>query len=109
MAIENPRIKYHLSNEAITLATFYEDRYNKTFLEWNKYIKGDESVDSAVVPEEILESWNRCHRFGVDPLCKPEHKILTGSELQTLLADNKEFISISKPFLLNLYRFVKGS
>ena len=109
MAIENPRIKYHLSNEAITLATFYVDRYNKTFLEWNKYIKGDERVDSTVVPEEILESWNRCRRFGVDPLCKPEHKILTGSELQTLLADNKEFISISKPFLLNLYRFVKGS
>ena len=109
MAIENPRIKYHLSNVAITLGTFYEDRYNKTFLEWNKYIKGDESVDPDVVPEEIIESWNRCRRLGVDPLCKPEHKILTGSDLQKLLADNKEFISISKPFLLNLYRFVKGS
>jgi transcriptional regulator with PAS, ATPase and Fis domain len=109
MVMENSRIKYHLYNEAITLVEFYEDRYNKTFLEWNKYIKGAENVDAAVVPEEIIESWNRCRRLGVDPLCKPEHKILTESELQTLLADNKEFISISKPFLLNLYRFVKGS
>ena len=98
MAIENHQIKYHSSNEAITLGKFYEDRYNKTFLEWNKYIKGDEGVDPTVVPEEIIESWNRCRRLGVDPLCKPEHKILTGNELQKLLADNKEFISISKPF-----------
>jgi sigma-54 dependent transcriptional regulator, acetoin dehydrogenase operon transcriptional activator AcoR len=109
MAVQNTRPKYPLYNETITLDAFYEGRYNKTSLEWNKYIKGDGNVDSAVVPEEIVESWDRCRRLGADPLCKPVHKILTGNELQTLLTGNKEFIAISKPFLLNLYRFVKGS
>jgi len=109
MAAEKPLMKYTLPNESIALDAFYEERYNKTFLEWNKYIKGDENADPAVVPEEIIESWHRCRRMGVDPLGKPDHKILTENELQTLLADNKEFISISKPVLLNLYGFMKGS
>lgn len=109
MTVQSPRLKYPLSNDTITLDAFYEDRHKKTFLEWNKHIKGDDHIDPAVVPEEILESWNRCRRLGVDPLRKPDHKILTGSELQTLLKDNKEFIAISKPVLLNLYGFMKGS
>ena len=109
MASQNPGMEYNLPNEINSMDSFYQDRYDKTFLEWNKYIKGDENIDRAIVPEEILESWHRCRQLGIDPLSKPVHKILTGSELQTLLADNQEFISISKPFLLNLYRFVKGS
>ncbi len=109
MVVQNPGMKDSLSNEAVRLSAIYEERYKKTFLEWKKYINGDKNVDPAIVPEEILESWNRCSQLGVDPLGKPDHEILTGSELQALLADNKEFISISKPFLHNLYRFVKGS
>ena len=111
MAVQKTRSKHPLSNEAITfrLDPIYEERYRKTRAEWNKYIKGAGNIDPAVVPREILDSWNRCRRLGVDPISKPDHNKLTDSELQTLLQDNKEFISISKPFLLNLYRFVKGS
>ncbi len=102
-------MKYNLQNEINSLDPFYRNRHHKTYLEWTKFIKGDKNIDPAIVPEEILESWRRCRQLGIDPLSKPVHKILTGNELQTLLADNQDFISISTPFLLNLYRFMKGS
>lgn len=109
MAVQKPGTKHPSPNEPIKLDAVYEDRYKRTYLEWKKYIKGADHVDPAIVPEEVLESWHRCRLLNVDPLGKPNHKILTGNNLQKLLSDNKEFISISKPFLVNLYRFVKGS
>lgn len=102
-------MKYNLQNEINFLDPFYQDRHHKTYLEWTKFTEGDKGIDPAIVPEEILESWRRCRQLGIDPLSKPVHQILTGNELQTLLADNQDFISISTPFLLNLYRFMKGS
>ncbi|PKN16898.1 MAG: sigma-54-dependent Fis family transcriptional regulator [Deltaproteobacteria bacterium HGW-Deltaproteobacteria-6] len=109
MVIEPSLMKFPLSHETITLNAFYEEKYTKTSLEWNKYVNGAENVDPAIVPEEIMESWKRCRQLGVDYSHNPKHEILTGNDLQSLLTDNREFISISKPFLLNLYRFVKGS
>lgn len=103
------QMKYNLQNEINFLDPFYQDRHHKTYLEWTKFTEGDKGIDPAIVPEEILESWRRCRQLGIDPLSKPVHQILTGNELQTLLADNQDFISISTPFLLNLYRFMKGS
>ncbi|HNY65101.1 MAG TPA: sigma 54-interacting transcriptional regulator [Deltaproteobacteria bacterium] len=94
---------------ASRLDPVYEERYRKTFLEWDRYVKGAATVDPAVVPREVFESWERCRRLKVNPLHKPSHEILKDGELKRLLKDNSEFISICKPFLLNLYRFVKGS
>lgn len=94
---------------ASRLDPVYEERYRKTCLEWDRYIKGAGHADPAVVPREILDSWDRCRRLGVDPVRKPSHEILTGSGLEKLLRENRDFISTSRPFLLNLYRFVKGS
>jgi transcriptional regulator with PAS, ATPase and Fis domain len=109
MTTSKSAINHNLPNENNTLDPFHQDRHHKTFLEWTKFIREDKNIDPAVVPEEILESWRRCRQLGVDPVSKPVHEVLTGYALETLLADNQEFISISTPFLLNLYRFMKGS
>jgi transcriptional regulator with PAS, ATPase and Fis domain len=47
--------------------------------------------------------------MGIDPLTPSEVKILVGNELQDLLRQNADFISVSLPFMENLYRFLAGS
>lgn len=88
---------------------YYERFYQRTFLEWRKFISGDPKVDSSIIPQEVLDSWWRCARLGVDPLSKPKNMVLIGQELDELLLKNKEFIDVSRPFMKNLYRFLEGS
>lgn len=90
-------------------AEYYEKFYQQTFLEWRKFISGDPKVDPSIIPPEILESWWRCAGLGVDPLAKPENKVLEGKELDDLLTRNKELIDVGQPFMKNLYRFLEGS
>ncbi len=90
-------------------AEYYEKFYQQTFLEWRKFISGDPEVDRSIIPEEVYESWIRCARLGVDPLVKPENKVLEGKELDDLLTRNKELIDVGQPFMKNLYRFLEGS
>jgi len=90
-------------------ADYYERFYQQTFMEWRKFISGDPNVDTSIIPQEILDSWWRCAKLGVDPLSKPDNKVLAGEELEELLLKNKEFIDVSRPFMKNLYRFLEGS
>ncbi|MEE9911025.1 MAG: sigma 54-interacting transcriptional regulator [Deltaproteobacteria bacterium] len=90
-------------------ADYYERFYQQTFMEWRKFISGDPRVDPAVIPQELLESWIRCARLGVDPLSRPENKVLVNEELDALLLRNADFIDVSLPFMKNLYRFLEGS
>ncbi len=90
-------------------AEYYEKFYQETFLEWRKFISGDPRVDPSIIPEDILESWWRCARLGVDPLAKPDNKVLEGKELEELLSVNKELIDVGRPFMKSLYRFLEGS
>jgi PAS domain S-box-containing protein len=90
-------------------ADYYEQINQRTFQEWNKFIKGDGPINTSVIPQEVLDSWIRCKKLGVDPLARPDNKILTGQELRALLLRNKEFINVSRPFMKNLYRFMEGS
>ncbi len=90
-------------------ADYYERFYQQTFMEWRKFISGDLSIDTSIIPQEILDSWRRCAMLGVDPLSKPDNKVLAGKDLEELLLKNKEFIDVSRPFMKNLYRFLEGS
>jgi transcriptional regulator of acetoin/glycerol metabolism len=96
------------SDRKISANDFYEKLYIQTREEWKKFIRGD-SVDSNVVPREILDSWIRCRQMGIDPLTPAENKILTGNDLRDLLQQNTDFIAVSRPFMENLYRFLAGS
>ncbi|MBP7342626.1 MAG: sigma-54-dependent Fis family transcriptional regulator [Smithellaceae bacterium] len=90
-------------------AEYYERFYQQTFHEWRRFISGDPKVDPAIIPQEVLDSWWRCARLGVDPLSRPNNKVLVGEELEDLLERNREFIDVSRPFMTNLYRFLEGS
>ena len=87
----------------------YKDKYRRTLKEWKKFINGRDDIDGCVVPSEVLSAWIRCRNFGIDPLKLPKKNILTGDALAVLLKRNSEFINVSRPFLANIYQFLKDS
>ncbi len=88
---------------------YYKEKYRKTLKEWKKFISGRDDIDDSIVPSEVLAAWIRSRDYGIDPLKLPEKNILKGKELEDLLERNREFIDVSRPFLLNLYQFLEGS
>jgi sigma-54 dependent transcriptional regulator, acetoin dehydrogenase operon transcriptional activator AcoR len=88
---------------------YYEQFHQQTFQEWKKFISGNSNIDVSIVPKEVLDSWIRCEKLGVDPLSKPKHQILTGEDFRELLFKNKDFMDVSRPFMKNLHHFLKGS
>ena len=87
----------------------YKNRYRHTLTEWKKFIAGRDDIDENVVGQDVLAAWIRCRNKGIDPLKLPRKKTLTGVALKKLLGKNHEFITVSRPFLTNLYQFLKGS
>ncbi len=87
----------------------YDEEHQRTRKEWEKFISGGTELDEAVIPNEILESWNRCKNYGVNPKKALINNVLTGNRLQDLQNRNKELIKISWPFMRHLYKFVEGS
>lgn len=87
----------------------YRNKYRQTLKEWKKFVEGSNDINTSIVPAEVLDAWIRCRNLNIDPFKLPEKKILTGQELKELLKRNKEFIDISRPFLSNLYQFLRGS
>jgi len=86
-----------------------EEKNRKIKLEWEKFTAGDENIDTAIVPEGILDSWRDCRKMALDPFDKPHHTFVKGKDLDKLLEDNKELINLSRPFLDNLFKFVEHS
>jgi len=75
---------------------------------WQEFILSGEAPAHALRPE-IYASWQRCRSAGVDPQDGVSHELLTGKEIDALLEVRKTHIDIVRHFMLNLYRFVKGS
>jgi sigma-54 dependent transcriptional regulator, acetoin dehydrogenase operon transcriptional activator AcoR len=110
MTEESSAKKRHILREMHLMGANYYERYNqRTYLEWEKFIAGDNNIDLSIIPQDVLDSWTRCRKLGVDPLGSPENKVLTGEELDTLLLRNKEFIDVGRPFMKNLYHFMEES
>jgi PAS domain S-box-containing protein len=74
---------------------------------WHDFTTGKKRLP-AVRPQ-IVESWARCARTGVNPYDNSLHSRLEGEAMSALLADKQELIKIAKPFMANLYQFVAGS
>lgn len=75
---------------------------------WQVFIARGRLENTSVSPE-ILESWQRCFRAGVDPADGICHHLLSPAVLQALINKHRDFIDIARPFMLNLFEFVKGS
>ena len=110
MTDESKSKKRRVIRDINLMGVDYNERYyQQTLLEWRKFISGDPNIALSTIPQEVFDSWVRCVQFGVDPLGKPNNEMLTGEALETLLTKNKEFIDVSRPFMVNLYRFLEGS
>ena len=96
-------------SERMMSAEYYEKFYQQTYQEWKKFMEGDANVNPSVISPDLLDAWKRCRMLAVDPKRPPENRTLSGWELNALLAKNKEFIQVSRPFMKNLYSFLEGS
>ncbi len=85
----------------------YIEKYNACFVEWEKFMNGM-PVDYAIISPIVQESWARSKKIGIDPYL-PELPVLDKQKITELLEKNKDFITISLPFMRNLHRFVDGS
>jgi len=80
---------------------------DNVFPAWQDFIAGG-SRSHAIRPQ-IVESWIRCSRAKVDPYSVTTHRALDIPTLTKVLQKNEKLINIAKPFMANLYKFVKGS
>jgi sigma-54 dependent transcriptional regulator, acetoin dehydrogenase operon transcriptional activator AcoR len=74
---------------------------------WNRLIEED-ILDIQLVRTEIANSWQRCLNHNVDPMRKnpgpPDQR-----KLRERLFQKQHLLKVARPFMDNLYNFVKGS
>jgi len=75
---------------------------------WEQFVNTG-YLDADKVSSTIGESWQRCRGAGVDPYSGGGWSLIQGSELGKLLEEKGSLISITRPFMENLYDFVAGS
>ncbi len=99
------------ARQALQQISPLEEKFINIKLEWEKFVAGKDDIDTCVVPEEILASWRSYRLVHMDAATQelPNFRILRGGDLADLLAVNHEFIDLSRPFLDNLYEFMKDS
>jgi PAS domain S-box-containing protein len=74
---------------------------------WNRYIVND-VLDLHKLRPEVANSWQRCRNNKVDPYAQVSQEI-RGNELKDRLQASQHLIKIARPFIHNLFGFVKGS
>lgn len=77
------------------------------FSAWSNFVCGGD--ETQIVRPEILNSWKRCREHGVNYKDMSMHHSLDAALLNRLLARKQELIKVAKPFMANLYEFVKGT
>ncbi len=76
----------------------------------------DEGIKTLLVRAEenrdkpyVARGWRRCIKAGINPYGGKCPKIIAGEELEAIIEENRELIDFAKPFMEDLYSFVKGS
>lgn len=97
------------SNSAPEYAPKEREPYaaSATLEQWQRFHDGL-SVDSAVINETLLQSWQRSRDYGVNPRSRPEKRI-PHQELTRILAENMEFIDSSKTIMAKLFKSVEAA
>ncbi len=73
---------------------------------WQTYV--DTDVASKNIRPDILDSWNRCRKMGVDHMSGKGTRV-DEAELQESILKKKELINLSRPTMENVYEMVKGT
>jgi PAS domain S-box-containing protein len=74
---------------------------------WNRYVANDE-LDMQKLRPEVASSWQRCRNLRVDPFGHESFDI-RGQELKERLRVANHLVTIARPYMHNLYNYVKGS
>jgi PAS domain S-box-containing protein len=74
---------------------------------WNLYVEKD-ILDVQQLRPEVANSWKRCRSLKVDPY-EEEKCIINLPELRERLYNKQHLVKVARPFMDNLYNFVKGS
>ncbi len=74
---------------------------------WNRYVANEE-LDIQKLRPEIASSWQRCRNLRVDPFGHESFDI-RGQELKERLRVANHLVTIARPYMHNLYNYVKGS
>src|SRR5512147_1038338 len=87
----------------------HKERFGQVLGEWKRFINSQSMENPLILPDMILESWRRCRESHVNPYTTRVEKVLEQKDLEDLLERNRSLIEISRPFMQNLYGFVRGS
>ena len=73
---------------------------------WTRYVAGPESVPEQIpgVRPEIVDSWRRS-KGQADPFAL--EKTIPSDHLQALVQDNAQLIRIARPYLMNLFQYLR--
>ncbi len=74
---------------------------------WNRYIENQE-LDVQLLRPEVANSWQRCRNLNVNPFQEVDGHV-NQLELRERLYHKQLLLKIARPFMDNLYNFVKGS
>lgn len=75
---------------------------------WERFVETG-GAPGAVVPAHIAESWIRAQELKIDPYRIPASAYLEEDAYEQRKADNQYFVSIAKPFMENIYRYLEQS
>jgi PAS domain S-box-containing protein len=75
--------------------------------EWEKFVK-EEKIDDNNVRKEIVESWQRCKNYKVDPYRGKGH-VVDDNKLNRIKKQNRQLIETAEPFMKELAELVKDS
>jgi PAS domain S-box-containing protein len=87
----------------------HKERFGQVLGEWKRFINSQPLENPPIIPDAIIESWERCREHHVNPYTTKVNRVLDQRELKDLLDRNANVIEISRPFMHNLYGFVRGS
>ena len=76
-------------------------------LAWENVVL-NELPPGGEIRSEILMSWHRCRKAGVDPFSKVS-QVLSNNELRSLIQRNHDLIEISKPVMEMMEISVRGT
>ena len=74
---------------------------------WDEFISTGK-VRKGSIRDEIVESWERCKSYGLDPCLKRIETEFNDEYKKKIMAENKALIDTARPFLLGLYDIIKS-
>ncbi|MDO0822447.1 sigma-54-dependent Fis family transcriptional regulator [Desulfosporosinus nitroreducens] len=75
---------------------------------WKNFVERG-IADAVLTRPEILESWQRCRKLGVNAYDGIGKDRLDQKELQQLILSNSQLVEVAKPFMHTVYQSVQGS